>query len=178
MKFLCTLLSILSLWFSTSVFATNISDQTEPSENVVKLLYRDFGWEITNDDSSKTILVDQSASVLKRYFTPKLAGLTIKDRTYVTRTKEVGHIDFVLLCGSQDPDGIRNIKINQKAGKNIVEVTYDQNSEKNVMNINFNIVKTGGGWRISDVHYKSKRSKAFPDTGVDFSLLNSLSQPY
>ncbi len=172
------LLSILFLWFATNVFAANIPSQTETPEDVVKLLYRNFSWEITTDNNSKAILVDQSTSVLRRYFTPKLAGLIIKDRKYVTKTKEVGHIDFVLLCGSQDPDGIRNIRISQKPGKNIVAVTYDQNSEKDIMKIDFDTVKTESGWRISDVHYKSKKSKAFPDAGVDFSLQNLLSQPY
>lgn len=122
MKYLCTLLSILFIGFGMCAYAAPA--QTEKSEDVVKLLYRDFGWEITSDNSSKTILVDQPASVLNLYFTPKLAGLIVKDRKYVTRTKEVGHIDFVLLCGSQDPEGIRNIRINQKPGSNVVTVSY------------------------------------------------------
>jgi len=46
------------------------------------------------------------------------------------------------------------------------------------MKIDFDTVKTKSGWRISDVHYKTRKTKAFPDEGVDFSLLNLLSQPY
>lgn len=177
MKYLRTLLLILYLGFGMCAFAAEPVKIGTP-EDVVKLLYRDFGWEITTESSSKTILLDQPSSVLTRYFTPKLARLIVKDRKYEKGTTELGHIDFILLCGGQDPDGIRNIRINRGAAENIVTVIYDQNGEKDVMNIDFNTVKTKSGWRISNVHYKTRKSKAFPDPGVDFSLLNLLSQPY
>ena len=177
MKYFRTLLLVLFLGFGMCAFAAEPAQIGTP-EDVVKLLYRDFGWEITTDNSSKTILAAQPKSVLKRHFTSNLAGLIVKDRRYATKAKGVGRIDFVLLCGSQDPEGIRNIRINKNPGKNIVAVMYDQNGEKDVMKIDFATVNTKSGSKISDVHYKTRQNKAFPDAGVDFSLLNILSQPY
>jgi hypothetical protein len=173
----------LSMFFfvmcSSYAIASDRPTRFEKPEDVVAWLYRDFGWEgfifryFKND-----ILIDQPVSVLKRYFTPKLAVLISKDRKYEKRTKEVGHMDFVLIYGSQDPDGISNIRINKKVGINIVSVLYDYNREKDVMEIDYETVKTKGGWHISDVHYKTRKSNAFPGSEDDFSLLELLSQPY
>jgi len=85
MKCLSTLLSILLLWLGICGFAANSLAQSETPEDIVKLLYRDFGWELTTDNSSKAILIDQPTNVLTRYFTPKLAGLIVKDRKYQPR---------------------------------------------------------------------------------------------
>ncbi|MBT0651773.1 DUF3828 domain-containing protein [Geomobilimonas luticola] len=177
MKFLISLLSVLILVCATITYAAN-SSQPEPPENVVQSLYRDFGWELKSVSNSKKLLIDQPIQVLNRYFTPKLAELIKKDRKHEIKTKDLGHLDFVLLCGSQDPDGITNIRIDGKPGKDVVTVTYDQSGEKDVMKIEFNTQKTKSGWRISDVHYKTRKSNAFPAPGINLRLLDLLSQPY
>jgi len=151
----------------------------EKPEDVVAWLYRDFGWEaLISHYFDKDILIDQPANVLKRYFTSRLAELIVKDREHVTRTKELGHIDFILIFGSQDPDGISNIRITRKPGTNVVSVLYDYNREKGVMKIDFKTVQTENGWKISDMHYKTRKSHAFPDPGLEISLFGLLSQPY
>ncbi len=177
MKLLTYLLSLLFLVFGTFTYASS-SNQNDTPEVVVQTLYRDFGWELKSESSSKKLLIDQPIKVLRRYFTPKLAELIKKDRKHEIKTKDLGHLDFVLLCGSQDPDGITNIRIAGKPGKDVVTVTYDQNGEKDVMKIEFHTQKTKSGWRISDVHYKTRKSNAFPGPGLDLRLLNLLSQPY
>ncbi len=177
MKFLTSLLSVLILVCATITYAAN-SSQPESPESVVQSLYRDFGWELKSVSNSKKLLIDQPSKVLNRYFTPKLAELIKKDRKHEIKTKDLGHLDFVLLCGSQDPDGITNLRIAGKPGKDIVTATYDQNGEKDVMKIEFNTQKTKSGWRISDVRYKARKSKAFPAPGIDLRLFDLLSQPY
>jgi hypothetical protein len=178
MKNFATFLLVAFLSFGVnSAFAIDRST-TERPEDVVTSLYRDFGHEIREAITSKPLLVDQTPTVLKKYFTSKLAELIIKDRKQEKATKEIGHIDFVILYGSQDPDGIRNIRITKKPGKNVASVIYDQNDERDVMTINYDLVQTDIGWRISDVHYKARKSTAFPEPAPEFSLLNLLSQPY
>lgn len=177
MKFLTSLLSALILLCATITYAAN-SSQPESPESVVQSLYRDFGWELKSVSNSKKLLIDQPIKVLNRYFTPKLAGLIKKDRKHEIKTKDLGHMDFVLLCGSQDPDGITNIRISGEPGKSMVTVMYDQNGEKDVMKIEFNTQKTKRGWRISDVHYRSRKSNAFPEPGFDVRLLELFSVSY
>ena len=94
------------------VSAADRPSRFEKPEEVVTWLYRDFGREILPDhDSENDLLIDQPARVLSRYFTSKLAALIAKDRQFEIKTKELGHLDFVLLVGSQDPDGIKNLRI-------------------------------------------------------------------
>lgn len=178
MKYLSSLLSVLFLGFIICAYAGVPPAHAEQPEDVVKSLYRDFGWELTAENSTKAILIDQPLKVLKQYFTHKFAGLIVKDRNYVKRTRELGHIDFVLLCGSQDPDGIRNIRIKQKSAKNVVGVVYDQNGEKDVMRIEYDLIQTESGWRISEMRYKERKSTAFPNPGPELTLKKLLSQPY
>lgn len=177
MKLLTYLLSLLFLVFGAFTYAAR-SNQDDTPEVVVQTLYRDFGWELVSENSSKKLLIAQPIEVLNRYFTPKLAELIRKDRNHYIKTKDLGHLDFDLLCGSQDPDGITNMRIAGTPGKDVVTVTYDQNGEKDVMKIQFKTQRSKSGWRISDVHYKTRESRAFPAPGKDLKLFDLLSQPY
>jgi hypothetical protein len=174
-----TLMIFLFAFCGSFAVAADRPHRFEKPEDVVAWLYRDFGWEaLIWHYFGKDTLVNQPMNVLKRYFTSRLAELIVKDREHATRTKQLGHIDFMLIFGSQDPYGISNIRITRKPGTNVVSVLYDYNREKDVMRIDFETIQTGNGWRISDMHYKTRKSHAFPDPGVEFSLLGLLSQPY
>jgi hypothetical protein len=147
------------------------------AEEVVAWLYRDFGWECFLAHSfEEDILCDQPQQVLKRYFTPQLSDWIVRDRAYVEKTRELGHVDFVLLFGSQDPDGVGNLRIERLPGTDKVKVVYDQNGERDVMELQFAAVETDKGWRIADIRYISGESAGRPGPG--FSLLEILSQPY
>jgi len=179
MKYIYNILLLVFLCsMSCFVDAAGGPVRTGKPEDVVNSIYRNFIWEITEDIGSRTVLIEQPITVLEQYFSPKLAQLIVNDRKYVERTKEVGHLDFILLSGSQDPIGISNIRINRKHGTNIVTVLYDQNGEKDVMKIDNYCIHTKKGWRISDMHYISRESKSFPVHGPESSLLELLSQPY
>ena len=179
LKYIFNILFIVFLGLGLcSAFSADGPARIAKPEDVVVWLYRDFGWEITSDDSSKTVLILQPISVLRQFFTPKLVKLIVNDREYVAKTKEIGHLDFILISGSQDPGGISNIRITRKPGTNVVTVLYDQNGEKEVMRIDYYTVHTRSGWRISDVRYKTRKSTAFPVPEPESSLLKLLSQPY
>ena len=159
--------------FAFSVNSTTAADRPTrfgKPEDVVAWLYRDFGWQAFIGQYFHEIINDQPKNILERYFTPRLAELIAKERKFEIETKQVGPPGFDLLFGSQDPDGISNIRINRQSGTNIVTVLYDQNTKKDVMKIDFVTVKTENGWRISNIHYK--------DVSFDVSLLNVLSGPY
>jgi hypothetical protein len=104
--------------------------------------------------------------------------LIVNDREYVTRTKEIGNLDFILISGSQDPSGISNIRITRKLGTSVVTVLYDQNGGKDVMKIDYHMVHNSSGWHISDVGYKPRESTAFSISEPELFLLKLLSQPY
>lgn len=167
--------------FAFSVNSATAADRPtrfDKPEEVVAWLYRDFGWQAFIGQYFHEIINDQPKNILERYFTPRLAGLIIKERKFEIETKEVGPPGFDLLFGSQDPDGVSNIRINRKPGTNTVSVLYDQNSEKDVMEIVFETEKTQSGWRILDIHYKTRVSKAFPSPNPEISLLKVLSSSY
>jgi hypothetical protein len=179
LKYIFNILLIVFLGLGLcSAFAADGSAQIVKPEDVVVSLYRDFGWEITSDDNSKTVLILQPISVLRRFFTPKLVKLIVNDREYVSRTKEIGHLDFILISGSQDPGDISHIRKTRNPETNVVTVLYDQNGEKDVMRIDYYMVHKRSGWHISDVGYKSRKSTAFPVSEPELFLLKLLSQPY
>ncbi len=161
-----------------SAIAAERPTRFEKPEDVVAWLYRDFGWEAYIFHYFDDILIDQPKHILERYFTPRLADLIVKDRQYEIKTKELGHIDFMILFFSQDPAGISNIRIKRMSGSNKVSVLYDYNQEKDVVEIVYETVQTKSGWHISDVHYKTRASNAFPAPVIEGSLLKELSQPY
>lgn len=138
----------------------------EQPEAVVAWLYRDFGWEcFLPDEFNDDLLIDQPLAVLERYFVSDLAAFIVQDRAWVAQNNEVGSIDFVLLFGSQDPDGISNLRIKPDNGQ--VQVLYDQNGQDDVMEIRFVTRQTKQGWRIFDIHYHSQMESV---SEIDFSL--------
>jgi hypothetical protein len=174
-----TLTIILLASHSSLAAAADRPSQFKQSEDVVAWLYRDFGWEaIIPYYFEKDSLIDQPLPIYKRYFTSHLAALIVKDREYETRTRGIGNVGFMLIFGSQDPEGISNVRINRNLGTNVVSVLYDQNGEKDVMKLEFETIGTASGWRISNIRYKANQSRAFPNPGPSFSLLEILSRPY
>jgi hypothetical protein len=158
-----------------TAIASDRHPRFEKPDDVVAWLYRDFGWQAFIGQYFHEIINDQPKNILERYFTPRLTELIMKERRFEIETKQVGPPGFDLLFGSQDPDGIRNIRISRKPGTNTVSVLYDQDAVKDLMEIQFETVKTKNGWRISDVRYKMNKSI---DPNFDVSLIAVLSGPY
>lgn len=167
------LIILIFLLFTNLFSAGERPVRFEQPEAVVAWLYRDFGWECFipryfNDD----LLIDQPLAVLERYFVSDLAAFIVQDRAWVEQNNEVGSIDFVLLFGSQDPDGISDLRI--KPDKGQVQVLYDQNGQDDVMEIRFDTRRTQQGWRIFDIHYHLLLESA---SEINFSLREILPPP-
>lgn len=133
----------------TCAIAADRPSRFEQPEEVVAWLYRDFGWEcFISDHFYRDILIEQPKTVLARYFIPSLSNMIARDRAFEHRTQELGHIDFVPLFGSQDPEGASNLRISRIPGTNRVMVVYDQNGQRDIMEMQFDTIKTRKGWRI------------------------------
>jgi hypothetical protein len=173
----CIVLVGLVICHGDWLFASDRPAQFKSPEEVVAWLYRDFGCESFFDHYfDNDILIDQPRRVLERYFVPELAMLIQHDRLYAKRAKELGHIDFVFLFGSQDPDGIGNLRIKKITETNSVSVKYDQNGQHDIVEMQFDTVHTKRGWRISDIHYKWRQTEISSES--NFSLRKLLSEPY
>lgn len=170
-------IALLLVFHLTCAFAIDRPLQFDKPEEVVAWLYRDFGWEcFLAHYFEKDILINQPKSVLEQYFVLGLSDLIVRDRAFERRTKELGHIDFVLLFGSQDTDGVCNLRIKRTPDTNKVMVLYDQNGQRDIMEMQFDTVQTNKGLRISDIHYKLRKSDISSEKR--FSLQELLSQPY
>jgi hypothetical protein len=166
---------IMSVWFCSAFSAETYNKSLNP-EDVVINLYHDFGEGIQGGNNKR--LLDQPLDIYKQYFTTELASKIVEDRLYEVNNKELGHINFVLIYGSQDPDGINNVSISRKIGSNNVLVHYDYNKEKDVMEIDYFMESTKSGWRISNIVFKTRISTSFPSANEPMSLINLLSKPY
>jgi hypothetical protein len=170
-------IAFFAVFHLVSAYAADLSSPSEKPAEVVVRLYRTFGWEcFLKTHSDNDILINQPKTVLERYFVQKLSNMIVRDRAFERKAKELGHIDFVLLFGSQDPDGISNLRITKTPGTNTVVVIYDQNGQRDLMEMRFDTVKTNAGWRISDIHYKLRKSDITSE--LTFSLRELLSRPY
>ena len=86
------------------------------------------------------------------------------------RTRYICPPDFELLCGSQDPGGISNIRISKDPLSDDVLLVYDQSGEKDVMTITFKMGKVNDAWKIQDAIYKTRTCNGFPGPPNTVSL--------
>jgi hypothetical protein len=93
----------------------------------------------------------RSRALVNKYFYKSLADLIWKDAT--TKKEEVGALDGDPLYDAQDMQ-IKNFVVGKASiedGIAQVPVSFE-NFDKKVQ-INFVLIKTGAGWRISDIRY-------------------------
>jgi hypothetical protein len=153
------------------------ADTTGSAVTIVEKLYSQFGrGYIENNARDASRLLDQPLSVYEQFFTSRLATLIVTDRAEEVRTKELGRIDCSILFGSQDCEGVKNIRVKQDPTSEDVVVLYDQGGEKDVMKLRCIMDKTNIGWRISDIRYKTRVTKCFPGPVMRWSLLKALSE--
>ena len=127
-----------------------------PVTTVVRL-YRDFAWEAVFDTATtgQTLLIDQPATVLKIYFTHRLAKLLVEDRRCAVRTREICKLDFQPIWASQDSAAM-DLKIETETPvSNVVTVKYRYPSTGELLQMKYDLTHTAAGWRISDIRYQS-----------------------
>ncbi|MBV9928940.1 MAG: DUF3828 domain-containing protein [Acidobacteria bacterium] len=128
-------------------------------ETVVKELYR------VHRNGYGHVFEKQGRKLQQRFFDQKLAALIWKDATRPNQD-EVGNLDFDPLYNAQDTQ-IKNFRVGAGAVKGTtatVPVTFMNFDQK--VRIEFRLVNTKAGWRISNIDY-----------GQGSDLVQILSQP-
>ena len=128
-------------------------------ETVVKELYR------VHRNGYGHVFEKQGRKLQQKFFDQKLAALIWKDLTE-TPEGEVGNIDFDPLYNAQDTQ-IKNFRVGAGVVKGLtatVPVTFMNYDQK--VKITFQLVKTGTGWKISNILY-----------GDDSDFVKILSEP-
>jgi hypothetical protein len=151
MRFAIPVLACLAICMP--VFAGNSPAAT------VNRLYRDFAWEAVMASSSAPGLAQQPKSVLLRYFTPELATALVADDACATARHEICALDFVPLWDSQDP-AAEELQISPSTTPGHVAVRYTYPSTGEVISLDYALVRTKAGWRVSDILYHSGNSLA------------------
>ena len=111
------------------------------------------------------VFAREGRKLQQRFFDENLARLIWKDLTE-TPQDEVGRLDFDPLYNAQDMH-ITGFRIGAPAlegDKAVVHVTFSNYDRKE--NLNFVMVKTPSGWKISNI-----------DSGSDSDLLKILTEP-
>lgn len=149
---------LISLLFVS--FAIVARADTGPSAvQVVAQLYRDFAWEAVVDQPEWRghELLNQSRTVLARYFDSSLVALIRKDRHCAATTREICNLDFAPIWASQDP-GASELKAIAGPTPEIVIVSFRYPGNGSRMELKYQLVKTHAGWRIADIRYDNNSS--------------------
>lgn len=120
---------------------------------MVASLYKAFAW-MTLSSSEHLFgkpLVQQEATVLRRYFDAALTASIIEDRRCIEKSAEICNLDFDPIFATQDP-GATDFSIHPKSdGVVAVEFTYPSSRER--IRLEYRMVQTEGTWRIADIWY-------------------------
>ena len=141
-------ISLIAFALLMTGFARPSSAQTKslsPRALVVDL-YRQ------HDHKHSPFFQKKSRALVNKYFVKALADLIWKDAT-TTRSDEVGALDGDPLYDAQDME-IKNFVIGQAISEGEitqVPVSFENFGQK--VQITFLLIKTGAGWRISDIKY-------------------------
>jgi hypothetical protein len=115
-------------------------------DGVVRELYR------VHNDGRGPLFEKRGRKWHEKFFDRKLADLIWKDLTE-TPEGEVGHIDFDPLYNAQDTQ-IKNFRVGApdvRGDEATVPVTFTNYAQK--VKIDFRLVRTKDGWRISNIVY-------------------------
>ena len=131
----------------------------ESSVGTVGRLYRDFAWEAVVASPNAPGLAQQPKVVLLRYFTPQLAAALAADDACARHRHEVCALDFMPLWASQDP-AAEELHISPGATSGHVAVRYTYPPTGAVISLEYRLLQTKAGWRVSDILYPSGNSLA------------------
>ena len=146
------------LVFLTIAFeSAQAGDIVNSSDRVVRLLYRDYAWEVLFAKSDFVELIDQSSEELSKYFAPRLVELLEKDRICRGKTGDACHLDFDPIYASQDRGSVNSLSINLTHDGSGVNVRFRQ-SALMLSELTFKVVLTASGWRVDDILYKDKKT--------------------
>ena len=121
-------------------------------EATVNRLYRAFAWEAVMASSNAPGLAQQPKAVLLRYFTRELTTALVADDTCTTARHEICALDFVPIWASQDP-AASDLEVSPGAAPGRVTVRYTFPPTGAVVSLDYRMVRTKAGWRVSDIFY-------------------------
>lgn len=132
------------------------SDAVSLQVKLVATLYSDFAYEALIDEPMmQTGLAEQPKQVLIRYFSPRIAGLLLKDSQCVKTSREICRLDFMPLWGGQDPAGV-TVNVTQSSVPEKVNVRLKYASS--TLLLTYKLMQTNGVWRIQDISYGDGRA--------------------
>lgn len=142
---------LITLVFLTAISVTpELSVQTSAKSVSPRALVVDLYRQ--HDRKHSPFFQKKSRALVNKYFVKALADLIWKDAT-TTRTGEVGALDGDPLYDAQDME-IKNFVIGQAISEGeIAQVPVSFENFGRKVQITFLLVKTGAGWRISDIKY-------------------------
>jgi hypothetical protein len=142
------LLAFACVWANASFAA-----KAESAAAVVARLYKDFAWEAMagQPELFGEGLAHQDKATLRRYFTPVLAELLMRDAACQARVRGICNLDFAPLFYSQDPRVI-DLDIQPRAPDQVEVAFKDPVSEERTQ-IAFRLVQVDGKWRVADILY-------------------------
>jgi hypothetical protein len=133
---------------------TALAAKADNEAAVVAKLYKDFAWQAvaSQADLFGDDLSHQGKATLEKYFSPALADLLVKDAACQTRSQGICNLDFDLLFNSQDPR-VTDLNVTA-ASPGRVSVVYKDPVDEKKTQIDFEVTRVGGAWKITDVIYK------------------------
>jgi hypothetical protein len=131
-----------------------LAAKTDGEAAVVAKLYKDFAWQAvaSQADLFGNDLSHQGKATLEKYFAPALADLLVKDATCQARSQGICNLDFDLLFDAQDPR-VTDLDVTTTS-PGWVSVVYTDPVDEKKTQIDFEVARVGGIWKISDVVYK------------------------
>lgn len=145
-----TIAAALAIGWGGTAFAA----KTDNEAAVVAKLYKDFAWQAmaSQADLFGDDLPHQSKATLEKYFAPVLVDLLIKDATCQTKYQGICNLDFDPLFDSQDPR-VTDLDVT-RASPGRVSVVYKDPVDQKKTQIDFEVARIGGAWKITDVIYR------------------------
>jgi hypothetical protein len=136
-------------WGGTTLAATSGNEA-----GVVVKLYKDFAWQAvaSQHDLFGEDLSHQNKTALEKYFAPTLADLLVKDAACQLRSQGICNLDFDLLFDSQDPR-VTDLDV-KTTSPGRVSVVYKDPVDDKTTRVDFEVVRLGGVWKITDIVYR------------------------
>jgi hypothetical protein len=145
---------IASAALSIGWCGTALAAKADNEAAVVAKLYKDFAWQAVANQANLfgDNLSHQGKVTLEKYFSPALADLLVNDAACQTRSQGICNLDFDLLFDSQDPR-VTDLEVTTTSPGR-VSVVYKDPVDGKKTQIDFDVARVGGAWKITDVVYK------------------------
>ena len=138
-----------------------LGQRARPSSAVLTVaqLYRDFAWEAVVEEPEWRghDLLDQPRTVLARYFDQQVVDLLLADQACESRTHQHCGLGTSPIWASQDP-AATELKVLPTEDSSVVVVKFRYPSNGESIELRYQLLHTGTGWRIHDISQGSRWS--------------------